>query len=382
MKPGLIPWVASGGQSWASFPAAAETRGCWTSKVCCLAAFTVGIVQTTTIQLIGAMPVGEFVLIGVCLAALLTLLVTRRWPWIVPAPRILTLFVAGQAVAIASYILTDLWRESATVDLVRGWLRMIFVLLDVTALAMLCGVTERAFVWLQAGVALSFLQLLISPPLFGDYWKFGFAFPITMIVFLLAPRFAGFWGGVVGAASLGALHASLDFRSLGAECVAVGFLLLLRTVPKKVRRVILVAIALGVAICSPLIVDKMFSSHSARANRSNVERSAMLQSAWEGFLASPLVGQGSWFSRSDVMDQFLLIRAEKAQAAGGGCNLRTMTLRASRSIRKSWSVWRREVCLGARSFSYTASLFCGRFGLPSWAPLGPGPCPPAFFCLW
>jgi hypothetical protein len=228
------------------------------------------------------------------------------------------LFVIGQLVAIGAYVLSDLWRESAPVDMIRGWLRMVFVLIDMLALAILCGVTDRAFVWLQVGVAISFAQLLITPPLFGDYWKFGFAYPVTMMVFLIFPHLAGFWGGVVGAVSLGALHASQDFRSLGAECVATAVLLLLRILPKRARSAILVAAALGALLCSPMIVEKMFSSEGERANRSNVERSAMLQSAWEGFLRSPLVGQGSWFSKSEVMDQFLLIRAEKAQAAGGG----------------------------------------------------------------
>ncbi|HEY5812124.1 MAG TPA: hypothetical protein VIT23_05685, partial [Terrimicrobiaceae bacterium] len=46
--------------------------------------------------------------------------------------------------------------------------------------------------------------------------------------------------------------------------------------------------------------------------------SAMIQAAWEGFLTSPLIGNGSWFSKSDVWDNFLMIRSEKEAAAGRG----------------------------------------------------------------
>ena len=61
-----------------------------------------------------------------------------------------------------------------------------------------------------------------------------------------------------------------------------------------------------------------FSDTGTRATRSNVERSAMLQAAWEGFTKSPLVGQGSWFSNSNVMDEFLAIRMQNARIAGVG----------------------------------------------------------------
>ena len=44
----------------------------------------------------------------------------------------------------------------------------------------------------------------------------------------------------------------------------------------------------------------------------------MLQAAWEGFLASPLIGNGSWFSKSNVWDNFLMIRSQKERESGRG----------------------------------------------------------------
>src|SRR5262249_28324147 len=48
------------------------------------------------------------------------------------------------------------------------------------------------------------------------------------------------------------------------------------------------------------------------------DRSAMVQAATEAFLASPVIGHGSWFSRSDVYDNFVQIRADLAKEAGIG----------------------------------------------------------------
>ena len=68
----------------------------------------------------------------------------------------------------------------------------------------------------------------------------------------------------------------------------------------------------------PWAANKILTDTSGRATRSNVERSAMLQAAWEGFLTSPLIGNGSWFSRSNVWDMFLIIRSTREHEAGGG----------------------------------------------------------------
>jgi hypothetical protein len=282
-------------------------------------AFFIGLFRITTIPIVGAMPVGELLLLLVLLHATLLIALGQVAPARLPAPRLLTALVLSQGIALASYVLSDLWRESSNLDMLRGWLRMIFLLVDLLTMAILLGSGTRVFVWLQAGSALSFAQLLIAPPLFNDYWKFGFAYPVTTMAVLLVPALFGFWGAISGSLFLGALHSAMDYRSLAAECLAVGFLLLLRTLPKAKRKAALIAGAIACLAVSPIVFQSMFAtSGSERASRSNVERSAMLQAAWEGFAESPLLGQGSWFSNSRVLDNFQLIRAENERLAGGG----------------------------------------------------------------
>jgi hypothetical protein len=42
----------------------------------------------------------------------------------------------------------------------------------------------------------------------------------------------------------------------------------------------------------------------------------MIGAAWQGFRESPFIGQGSWFSKSRVMDDFLVRRHEACKAGG------------------------------------------------------------------
>lgn len=315
-------WGEPDKSSWAPpLPASAEVApgvGRTLAFAYCCAAFLIGLVRSWTIQLVGAMPVGELILLAVAGHAILWMALTSRLPAPLPAPRLLAVFAFCQGLALISYIVTDLWRESAPVDMIRGWLRMIFVLIDLGGLALLLGATERTFAFLQLGASFSFLQLLITPPTFGEYWKFGFAYPVTAFVLLLAPRFLGYWAAPLGCLALGVLNALMDFRSLGAICLGIGGLLAIRALPRTARKALMIVGALGVLTLSPWIFQKMFADTDGRANRSNVERLSMLAAAWEGFAESPLIGQGSWFSESDLMDNFLLIRSDKAHAAGGG----------------------------------------------------------------
>jgi len=282
------------------------------------AAFVLGLTRLLTFSLVGAMPVGELVLVALLGHAVLWIALFHRLPVQIPAPRLITLFAVCQALALMSYILSDLWRNSSPVDMIRGWLRMVFVLLDIGGLALLMGAGRRAFILFQIGSGLSFVQMVVMPPLFGDYWKFGLAYPITVLVLVIVPFWFGYWASAAAFLGLGVLHAVMDFRSFGGICVCLCFLLLLRALPKRARKSLMAVGGLTMMALMPWISQKMFSNTGGRSDRSNVERSSMLAAAWEGFLESPVIGNGSWFSNSKVVDNFLLIRAERERLGGGG----------------------------------------------------------------
>lgn len=281
-------------------------------------AFVLGVLNQFSIRMVGLMPVNELLLCAVLGQALLFVVLLHRLPAPLPAPRILGILLVCQVVGFAGYVLSDLWRQSQTGDMLRGWSRMLFLAIDIGAFSLLFGATSRAFTFLQVGLVFSFVECLVHGPLFGDYWKFGFAFPVTLAALLAAPRWLGSWGGTGACFLLGVIHSLLDFRSLGGICLLLGTLLLLRSIRPIPRKLILMGGSLLVLCLLPWGAQRAFSDSGTRATRSNVERSAMLQAAWEGFSKSPLIGQGSWFSNSNVMDEFLIIRTQNARLAGVG----------------------------------------------------------------
>jgi hypothetical protein len=288
----------------------------WMPLIYVALSFLLGLLNHVTIRLVGLMPVDELLLGAVLVQMVVWIAFYRRLPGPLASPGLVVILLAAQLVALVSYVLSDLYRESATGDMMRGWSRMVFLGIDILAFAQLFGVSSRCFVALQCGLIFSFVGSLASGPLFGDYWKFAFAYPVTTAVLLLAPRWLGLLGGIVAAFALAALQAVMDFRSLGGICAAVGLLLMLRYFRAPWRRLILLMGAVAGLLISPFAVQHTLNSSGERGTRSNVERSAMLQAAWEGFVSSPLIGQGSWFSRSKVMDDFLLIRTTNAREAG------------------------------------------------------------------
>ena len=69
--------------------------------------------------------------------------------------------IIAQLVAFSSYIVSDLWQQSSTFDMLRGWVRMMFLLLDTLALALLLGAGNRTFVLFLTGIAASGLYTFV-----------------------------------------------------------------------------------------------------------------------------------------------------------------------------------------------------------------------------
>jgi hypothetical protein len=88
--------------------------------------------------------------------------------------------------------------------------------------------------------------------------------------------------------------------------------------PRLWRKYLFIICTPVFVVASPWVLESFLTGGQGTATRSNVERSAMIQAAWEGFLESPLIGNGSWFSKSNVWDNFLMIRSQKERESGGG----------------------------------------------------------------
>lgn len=281
------------------------------------AALLAGFLTAFTVSLVGEMPLGELVLIAVAGWAALCLAVRRTWPGPLLQRRFLWTLLAAQLLALGAYMASDIYRHSSPHDMARGWGRMVFLSIDVVAVAYLFGCARRNLVFLVLGLNLGdVVNALIAGPMFGDMWKFGVGAPLTFVVFVLAPA-AGPLVAALAAGAIGVVHFALDYRSYGALCLLAGAVSLLQITSPRFR-LWLAPLAAAVALGAVAFVYGQLQS-GGRATRSDIERTAMVTAALEAFQASPLIGHGSWFSNTDVYDNFMQIRhdAAKRNRVGG-----------------------------------------------------------------
>jgi hypothetical protein len=276
------------------------------------AAFFAGILTAFTVSVGGEMPLGEIVLMAVFGWIAAWAIVTGSFPAEVPRSRIFRIFLVCQAVAFVAYVVSDLYRHSSPHDMGRGWARMVFLAIDIVSVAYLFGCSRLNLLMLLFGqLAGDALHALILGALYGDLWKFGVGIPLTYLVFFLA-SFMGRAALVIAAFAMSALHFALDYRSFGGICLVVGTATLVTLFPLRVRKWLIIP---GVMVIAGGLFAYSFAHRgSYRATRSDLSRTSMLIAAYQGFRSSPVIGQGSWFSRSPVFNNFMAIRAEAAKA--------------------------------------------------------------------
>lgn len=296
-------------------PAGAELRFPVSGPV----TFLAGLLTPFTVSLVGEMPVGELVLILVAGWALLVLALNQAWPGPLAHNPLFFALMLCQGVALAAYVVSDLYRGSTPHDMARGWGRMVFLAIDLLAIVYLLGCSaqnfSRLFLGIQAGAAAA---AFIHGALFGDIWKFGIGIPLTVVVLMLASR-GGLVAAGLAAGVMGLVHFVMDFRSLGMICLLVAVFTGVQLFPRTWRSwVVPVGLAAGLAAVSVVYQFTQADREERRSSRSNIDRSAMVLAATEAFKESPFIGHGSWFNRSDVIDNYLLIRDAAAKEADIG----------------------------------------------------------------
>lgn len=291
---------------------AVRPRAAALPAVSALAAFAAGALAPFTVAMVGEEPIGEIVLAAVAAWALACAALRHAWPGPLLRSRLCRSLLAADTAALLAYVASDLYRRSHPHDYLRGWSRVLFVGVDVVAVAYLFGRSPRNLAWFLTGACLGgFAHAGLIPPLFGDQWKFGFAVPISLAGFLGFPL-GGAPAAAAGALGLGALNFARDYRSEGGICVLTGIFTLLQLCPRRGR----LWLAPPLAVAAAALVLGLYSrtENVAHADRSDLERQAMMTVAAQAFLRSPLIGHGSWFSNTDVYQRFIALRASLAEA--------------------------------------------------------------------
>lgn len=304
---------ASGAAPGAGVPRAAPML----LSVASWASLLAGFLTAFTISMVGEMPVGEFVLLATAGWVAASICAVRAWPCPLLAEPALKTLLAAQFVAFCSYVASDLIRHSSVRDMARGWSRMVLLAIDIVAVAYLFGRHPRNFVLLAMGLCLGeAAYALWFGAMFGDMWKFGVGVPLTFGAVLLASQ-AGPVAAVAAAVGLAVVHFSFDYRSEGGVCLLLAGLVMLQALPRRLR-IWAAPLAIAAVAGGVLAIYGGVANLGQRATRSDVERTAMIQAAAEAFEQSPLLGHGSWFSNTNVYDNFLYIRRADASAAHVG----------------------------------------------------------------
>lgn len=132
-----------------------------------------------------------------------------------PVPAILTLGVLW----LFAQIVTDILRNSAPEDFLRGWSKIFLLLVNFTVVWVVACRTQRRFVLYGIGLALgTILGVYVNPSADAviDPWKFGMAVPATLLVVIWAThltrhRYAGILAALT---TLAIVHAFKNYRSL------------------------------------------------------------------------------------------------------------------------------------------------------------------------
>ncbi len=282
-----------------------------------ISAVLAGFLTAFTVSVVGEMPVGEFVLIALAGWVAINLLVTKEWPCDLLRHKLLWILLGAQALGMCGYIFSDLYHGSSIRDIARGWGRMGFLWIDILAFGYLVGCSPRNFYWyFIAQIAGDGVHTILDGALFGDWWKFGAGVPFTYLVLALSIR-GGLWSTILVSAFAAVLHFAMDFRSFGGICLFAAALTGLRLFPRHLRLWVMPVMLIAI-LAAFLIYPQIRASDAHRSTRSDVSRSSMIIAAWEGIRDHPLSGNGSWFSNTDVLQNFMLIRQERARIAHVG----------------------------------------------------------------
>lgn len=138
---------------------------------------------------------------------------------------------------LASQCVTDIARHTAFADYARGWSNIGITLVNFAVIwTLLYGKPRRLELYGWGLVVGSLLTISLNPSEFtlGVPWKFGFAYPLTLGVFLLASheKWRSRWP-IATIAMAGVINMAMGSRNTGGVCLAAALYLLVADFLRK-----------------------------------------------------------------------------------------------------------------------------------------------------
>ena len=199
-------------------------------------------------------------------------------------------------VTFLGYFISDLYRNNAPQDFLRGWARLFSLAIDLLGVAMLVSVRRSNFWLLLFGYGAGGVLVLLQQQVPFSLWKLGYAEPATaaVIASVCLMRSVG-WQSMVLIIT-GLANIWLDYRSMAAFVMIVALVLWLNRWSQRggVKVVGLLMISL---LAVGAVGGAYYASQGQFSERRHASNSGRLSNAIVGFsaiLESPLIGYGSW----------------------------------------------------------------------------------------
>jgi len=251
--------------------------------------FLIGAAYAIPIQLLGSILTGELLAIPIVTVAFMY------------RPRF-SLSTQGVIIALSvitflSYVVSDIYRESAPENYLRGWARCGFMIVNLQAFYLLSAGKLKNLHLLLCGWATGYFILAIIE--FGDFsnhaWKFGYSFPFAIAAQSLASA-GGVTTQVLVSLTTAIINFTMDYRSFSAFLLLVAIFIPARGRISKL--IYCTAIALPITYAFSYMgyqywIDKN-PEMASRHIESNSERAATLEMGFDYIMASPYIGYGSW----------------------------------------------------------------------------------------
>jgi hypothetical protein len=303
--------------------------------------FVIALIASYSVRFVGDLPVGEIVLIP-----LVPIIWVLRKRHTVP-PLLWTIFFL-MGLWLCGQILTDLYRESAAVDWMRGDAAIVFFTLDLAGLTVLLAGNEHRKAVFLAGLGIGELMVArFAPSEFahGEPWKFGYASG-TIILSLLISGF--FYSRrrylLAGLLFVGIIGVNLleNYRSPVLNLL-IAMVLVIPIVPERIGRLKLlprVGSVMRVAVLAGMVVAAgsgasalvhfvtsrgLISEEGRKKNESQAQGTGLLlgarpeiQISVRAVFDSPILGHGSWAKEPKYQEMLSDMMVEQGQPGNLG----------------------------------------------------------------